>query len=141
VSFQDGKSNPSTKQSESKLNDLTNINDRWTLMETLEAMVANPVIDDKQTIEKAINILCDGEFKPYSREIDPVDSHTACQGIIYYARTNVLQTSPYDVQAMIPYVGNQADFISRQLRSMEKGNLYFVIYKLLEAQLEIASIV
>lgn len=124
---------------ESTLNELTDIYDRWTMVETLDSMVSNPSKENQETIEKAIGILTQGEFNPYQKTFDPVDPDTACQMIIYYAKTDVFLTDPYAVQAVIPYVGNQADFLSRQLRSMANGDRNYAIYKLLEAQREIAS--
>ena len=109
------------------------------MVDTLNAMITNPSKENKALIEKAINILTQGEFSPYAKKIDPLDADTACQGIIYYAKTDVFLTDPYAVQAMIPFVGNRSDFLSRQLRSMINGDRNYAIYKLLEAQQKMVS--
>ena len=133
------KSTAVSKDSVSDLDKLINTRDRWTRTETLKSMVANPTRKNLEIIERAINILAEGDFTPYRKNGDPLDPHSACQGILYYARTDVLKTDPYAAQALIPYVGSQADFLSRQLRSMENGDWYYAIYQLLEAQLEISQ--
>lgn len=102
-------------------------------------MAANPTQENLRTIEKAINTLTKGDFTPYRKNVDPLDPHSACQGILYYPRADVFKTDPYAVQALIPYVGSQADFLSRQLRSMDNGDWHYTIYQLLEAQLEISQ--
>jgi hypothetical protein len=133
------KSTTVSKDSVSDLDKLTNVKDRWTMAETLKSMAANPNQGNLETIEKAINMLTKGDFTPYRKKIDPLDPNSACQGILYYARADVFKTDPYAVQALIPYVGSQADFLSRQLRSMENGDWYYAIYQLLEAQLGLSQ--
>jgi hypothetical protein len=124
---------------QSDLDKLTDVSDRWTRTDLLDAMVASPTPEKLSLIEQAINQLTEGDFTPYQKSIDDdYDPNTACQGILYYAKADVFKTDPYAVQAMIPFVGGQADFLSRQLRSLGNGDWFYAVYQLLEAQLAIS---
>jgi len=122
-----------------EIDQLTNIDDRWARAEALETLKNDPAPENLALVEQSINVLLGKDFKPYRKQVEPVDSYTACQMILQYAKTDVFRTDPYAVQAMIPFVGNQADFLSRQLRAMENGLFYFAIYQLLEAQLAMSK--
>jgi hypothetical protein len=121
------------------LDSLTDIKNSWARLEVLKLLTSNPTQQNLKIIEKAINILIKHEFKPYRKNVDSLDPNSACQGILYYAKVGVFKEDPYAVQALIPHVGSQTDFLSRQLRSMENGDWYYAIYQLLEAQLNLSK--
>lgn len=121
------------------LDKLTDVKDRWTRAETLESLTAHPTRENLEIVEKALNVLAEGEFAPYRKSVDPLDAYSACRVILYYAQADVFRTDPYAVQALIPHVGNQEDFLSRQLRSEANGHWLFAMYQLLKAQREISQ--
>jgi|WetSurMetagenome_2_1015567.scaffolds.fasta_scaffold92790_2 hypothetical protein len=127
------------KDSKSEFDKLINLNDSWTRDAVLKSMVEQPSGENMEMIQKVINVLTEGSFAPYRKKIDPQDAEGACQGVLYYARANVFKSDPYAVQALIPYVGEGREMVSRQLRSMANGERLLAIYKLLEAQLEISK--
>lgn len=118
---------------------LTNVADRWSRAEAIQKILAQPSPDYLALVESAIDTLVGKKCEPYTKTVDESDRDSAPQAILYYARSRVFFSNPYAVQAMIPFVGGQSEWISRQLRAMPDGDKLYAIYQLLEAQHKVSE--